>query len=190
VRMLVNISTGGAMYGETPVCASERTPARPDSNYGRFKLEAESIVAASTVPSITLRLANAYGLRQRRDLEGGVIAIFLGCWQRREPLTIFGDGTAERDYVHVDDIATAVLSSLEGTWRGVYNVGTGVATSVNELVRVMTEVLGPPAAIHRAPARPVETRRSCVDASKAAREGLWQPATALRAGLERLGRGP
>ncbi|HET7699381.1 MAG TPA: NAD-dependent epimerase/dehydratase family protein, partial [Candidatus Limnocylindria bacterium] len=105
VRMLVNISTGGAMYGETPVCASERTPARPDSNYGRFKLEAEGIVAAAGVPSITLRLANVYGRRQRRDLEGGVIAIFLGCWQRGEPITIFGEGTAERDYVHVDDIA-------------------------------------------------------------------------------------
>ncbi len=186
VRMLVNISTGGAMYGETPVCATERTPARPDSNYGRFKLEAESIVAASTVPSITLRLANVYGSRQRRDLEGGVIAIFLGCWQRREPLTLFGDGTAERDYVHVDDVATAVGSSLEGTWRGVYNIGTGVATSVNGLIGVMTEVLGPPAAIHRAPPRPVETQRSCIDASKAARDGLWRPKTPLRDGIARL----
>lgn len=184
-RMLVNISTGGAMYGETPVCASEGTPARPDSNYGRFKLEAEGIVTAAGVPSITLRLANVYGRRQRRDLEGGVIAIFLGCWQRGEPLTIFGEGTAERDYVHADDIADAVLAALTGAWHGTYNIGTGVATSVNELVAAMTEVLGPPPGVQRAPARPIETQRSCVDASLARRDGLWTARIDLRDGLRR-----
>ena len=185
VRMLVSISTGGAMYGETPVCATERTAARPDSNYGRYKLEAEGIVASAAVPAISLRLANVYGQRQRRDLEGGVIAIFQGCWQRREPITIFGEGTAERDYVHVDDISDAVLASIAGTWHGVYNIGTGVATSVNQLVAAMTEVFGPPAGIQRAPARPVETQRACVDASLARRDGLWTPRIGLLEGLRR-----
>ncbi len=130
-RMLVNVSTGGAMYGETPVCATENVPAEPDSNYGRFKLEAERIVAQSDIPSITLRCANIYGPRQRQDLEGGVIAIFLGCWRR------------------------------------------------------LTELLGPPAAVVRAPARTVETQRSCLDPHKAAHDRFWTPKTALRAGLAR-----
>ncbi len=185
VQMLVNISTGGAMYGETPVCATERTPARPDSNYGRFKLEAEEIVAASDIPSVTLRLANVYGPRQRQDLEGGVVAIFLGCWRRGEPLTVFGDGTAERDYVYVGDVVDAVLASFAGTWHGVYNIGTGVATSVNDLIRAMSGVLGEPAGIRRAPARAVELQRSCLDPGKAGRAGLWSPAVSLEDGLER-----
>ncbi len=184
VRMLVNVSTGGAMYGETPACATEATPARPDSNYGRFKLEAERLVGAARVPAITLRLANVYGKRQRQDLEGGVIAIFLGCWRRGAPLTVFGDGTAQRDYVHVDDVAAAALSALAGRWRGLYNVGTGIATSVNEIVAAMSEVLGPPAGVAHAPPRPVEIQRACLDASRAARDGLWSPAIALRRGLE------
>lgn len=184
VRMLVNVSTGGAMYGETPACATEATPARPDSNYGRFKQEAELLVGAAKVPSITLRPANVYGKRQRQDLEGGVIAIFLGCWRRGAPLTIFGDGTARRDYVHVDDVAAAVRSALAGRWRGLYNVGTGVATSVNEIVAAMSEVLGPPPGVAHAPARAVEIQRSCIDASKATRDGLWSPTIALRRGLE------
>lgn len=182
-QMLVNVSTGGAMYGETPVCASERTPAAPDSNYGRFKLEAEGIVAAAEVPSLTLRLANVYGPRQRQDLEGGVIAIFLGCWRRKEPLTLFGDGTAQRDYVYVGDVVDAVLSSFAGNWKGTYNIGTGVATSVNEIIESMASVLGPPPGIRHAPARPVETQRSCLDPSKARRDGLWEARVTLREGL-------
>ncbi|HUQ41591.1 MAG TPA: NAD-dependent epimerase/dehydratase family protein [Candidatus Limnocylindrales bacterium] len=185
VQMLVNISTGGAMYGETPVCATEDAPAIPDSNYGRFKLEAEAIVAAASVPNITLRLGNVYGPRQRQDLEGGVVAIFLGRWRRREPITIFGTGTAERDYVYVGDVADAVTSSFAGEWSGVYNIGTGVATSVNTLVERFTEVLGPPPSVERAPARPVETQRSCLDPRKAARDGLWRARTDLVEGLKK-----
>lgn len=183
VQMLVNISTGGAMYGETPVCASERTPARPDSNYGRFKLAGERIVEEAQVPSITLRLANVFGPRQRQDLEGGVIAIFLGLWRRKEPLTVFGDGTAQRDYVYVGDVIDAVTASFAGSWHGVFNIGTGVATSVNDLIAAMTEVLGPPAGVRHAPARAVEIQRSCLDAHKALHTGLWRAKTSLRDGL-------
>jgi UDP-glucose 4-epimerase len=184
-QMLVNISTGGAIYGETAACASEAVPVDPQSNYGKFKAEAEKIVAAAEIPNITLRLANVYGPRQRQDLEGGVIAIFLGRWRRGEKLTIFGDGTAERDYMYVGDVVDAVLSAFAGNWKGVYNIGTGVATSVNELIAAMAEILGPPPGITKAPERPAETQRSCVDATRAKRDGLWQPRTDLLEGLRR-----
>lgn len=184
-RILVNLSTGGAIYGETPTCAPEDIPLEPPSNYGRFKAEAEQIVAAAKVPSITLRLANVYGPRQRRDLEGGVVAIFLARWRNAEPLVVFGDGTAQRDYIHVDDAARAVTSSFAGKWSGTYNIGSGVATSVNDLIAALTEILGPPPGITHAPERPAEIQRSCLDASKAERDGLWRQATPLAEGLRR-----
>jgi UDP-glucose 4-epimerase len=184
-RMLVNISTGGAIYGETPVRASEAVEVDPVSNYGKFKAEAEQLVAAARIPNITLRLANVYGPRQRQDLEGGVIAIFLGRWRRGEKLVVYGDGTAQRDYVYVGDVADAVLASLAGKWKGVYNIGSGVATSVNDLIAAITGILGPPPGVTKAPERTGETQRSCVDASKAKREGLWQLRTALIEGLRR-----
>ena len=90
-RMLVNISTGGAIYGETPTCATEETNTDPPSNYGKFKLEAERLAAAAPVPTISLRLGNIYGPRQRTDLEGGVVAIFAAAWKRGQPLTVFGE---------------------------------------------------------------------------------------------------
>lgn len=184
-QILVNLSTGGAIYGETPQCAPEDVPLDPPSNYGKFKAEAEQLVAAAEIPSITLRLANVYGPRQRRDLEGGVVAIFLARWRSGEPLVVFGDGTAQRDYMYVGDVVDAVLAAFAGNWKGVYNIGTGVATSVNELIAALSAILGPPPGISRAPERPAEIRRSCVDASRAERDGLWRPRTSLRDGLRR-----
>ena len=187
VQMLVNLNTGGALYGETPVCATERAPAEPPSNYGKFKLEAERIVAEAEVPNITLRLANVYGPRQRTDLEGGVVAIFSGLWKSGKPLTVFGDGKDERDYVYVGDVVDAIVTSFAGNWTGTFNIGTGVATSVNALIAELAKVLGPAPQIHHAPERAggVELDRSCLDSSKAARTGLWKPKTALREGLRR-----
>jgi len=185
VKMFVNISTGGAIYGETRICATEAVPVDAASNYGKFKAEAEQIVAAAPVSNITLRLANVYGPRQRQDLEGGVVAIFAGRWKRGEQLTVFGDGGAQRDYIFVGDVVDAVLAAFAGKWKGVYNIGTGVPTSVNELIAAMTEILGPPAGITKAPERPGELQRSCIDSSRAKRDGLWQSRTGLLDGLRR-----
>jgi UDP-glucose 4-epimerase len=181
--MVVNISTGGAIYGETPVCAEETVPIDPQSNYGLFKAKAEKLVESSDLRAVTLRLANIYGPRQRTDLEGGVVAIFVGCWKRGEPITLFGDGSYERDYVYVADVVESVMSALAGTHAGVFNIGTGIATSVNGLVSELTSVLGPPPGVRMAPARPGEVLRGCVDPSKAAHEGLWRPKTSLSEGL-------
>jgi UDP-glucose 4-epimerase len=181
--VFVNISTGGAIYGETPVCADENVPVDPQSNYGRFKAKAEKLVESSDFRAVTLRLANVYGPRQRTDLEGGVIAIFIGCWKRREPITVFGDGSYERDYVYAADVVDAVLAALAAPHAGVFNIGTGVATSVNDLVSTLSSILGPPAGIKKAPARPGEVLRGCIDPAKAAHEGLWRPKTSISEGL-------
>lgn len=184
-RVFVNLSSGGVVYGETPVCADEERPLAPASPYGACKAEAEALVTASGLAAVTLRPANVYGPRQRSDLEGGVVAIFLACWRAGRPLTVFGDGSAERDYVYVGDVADAVLAALAAGATGVYNVGTGVATSVNGLIAAFGDLLGPPPGVIYAPARAGELARSCVDPSKAARDGLWRPRTTLAEGLRK-----
>jgi UDP-glucose 4-epimerase len=184
-RAFVNISTGGAIYGETRECADEDAELRAPSPYGQLKAEAEGLVQRAGLRGVTLRLANVYGPRQRQDLEGGVVAIFLGAWRRGEQLTVYGDGAAERDYLYVGDVAEAVCATIDASVGGVFNIGTGVATSVNALIALMTELLGPPAGVRHAPERAGEIQRSCVDPSRAAREGLWHPRTMLREGLER-----
>ena len=182
----VNISTGGALYGETPTCATEESPIDAPSPYGRYKAEAERLAASTPgLRTVTLRFANIFGPRQRTDLEGGVIAIFAGCWKRGDPLTIYGDGTAQRDYLYVADAVGAILAALDRGATGSYNIGTGVATSVTDLVGQMTALLGPPKQVIRAAEREGEIQRSCLDAAKAAREGLWRSAVPLGEGLRR-----
>lgn len=185
-RSFVNISTGGALYGETPTCATEDTPIDAPSPYGRYKAEAEKLAGSTAgLKAVTLRFANIFGPRQRTDLEGGVIAIFAGCWARGVPLTIYGDGSAERDYLYVADAVAAILAALDRGTVGTYNIGTGVATSVTELVRQMTALLGPPKDVIRAAERQGEIQRSCLDSSKAARDGLWRSSIPLTDGLRR-----
>ena len=114
-----------------------------------------------------------------------MIAIFAGRWTRGEPLTIYGDGSAERDYLYVSDAVAAVVSGLDRGALGTYNIGTGVATSVSELVRQLTGLLGPPKQLIQAAERQGEIQRSCLDPSKAARDGLWRSSVPLGEGLRR-----
>jgi len=180
----VFFSTGGAIYGETAVCAKETDPLRPVSPYGKHKLEGEKLVQLSGLSHAILRPANIYGPRQRGDLEGGVVAIFMQRWRARQELVVFGDGSAERDYVYVEDVARAVVAALERAGNGNWNIGTGVLTSVNAVVNALRQYLGPPpAGVRFAPPRAGELQRACVDPSKAARDGFWRPTVSFVAGI-------
>lgn len=182
-RRFVNFSSGGVIYGETVNCAHEGVPIAPLSPYGKYKAEAEALVDGARMSSLTLRPANIYGPRQRKDLEGGVVAQFHGCWRDGSPINVRGGGTMERDYMYVGDVCDAVIAALGSERQGVYNIGTGVATSVARLVALMTDVLGPPSEVRQVPALAGELQRNCLDVGKAARDGFWRPRTALAEGL-------
>ena len=185
VRRFIFISSGGAIYGETPEPADERREPRPENPYGRHKLEGEGIVAAAAISSASLRLSNVYGPRQRADAEGGVVSIFSERLAAGLPLRIFGDGEQRRDFVHVADVVDAIMLALDDpTITGTWNVGTGRATSVNDLAASMIEATGEHAFIERLPARG-EIRRSCLDISKLRRAG-WAPSRALGDGVREM----
>ena len=186
VRRLVFVSSGGAAYGETPVPATEETPPRPDNPYGRHKVEGEEIVARAPLSTASLRLSNVYGARQRSDAEGGVISIFADRLAAGRPLPIYGDGAQERDFVHVSDVASAILLALDdASMTGVWNVGTGRSATVNEVAAVMTAAFGGRAGIEYLPARQ-EVRRSCLDVGKLAATGRWSPRIDLPTGVAQL----
>src|SRR6266566_4845879 len=179
-------STGGAIYGQCDGPAPEDAPRRPISPYGISKLAGEEYVAGWNrlfgTNHVTLRFANVFGPRQEANLEGGVIAIFLDRLAAGEQTTIFGDGEQTRDFIYVGDVVSGVLAAL-GHEGGVYNIGTGVETSINELHAVCRRVTG----IDREPAyepeRPGEIRRSVTDPALAARELGWRPERTLEEGL-------
>ena len=133
---LVLASTGGAIYGSVDGPAREDSPLLPVSAYGLAKRSAEVYLDGWNrifgTRHLALRFANVYGPRQSAALEGGVVAIFLERLAAGEPTTIFGDGSITRDFVHVDDVVRALLLAAEHD-GGVFNVGTGVETTIGAL---------------------------------------------------------
>jgi len=183
---IVFSSTGGAIYGECDVPATELSPRRPLSPYGIAKLAAEEYLAGWNrlygTSHVALRFANVYGPRQLASLEGGVIAIFLERMAAGKPTAIFGDGAQVRDFVHVEDVVEAVLAA-GGHAGGVFNVGTGVGTSINELhaaCRLAAASSGLPS---YEPGREGDVIHSVIDPALAAAELGWRPQTSLADGL-------
>jgi len=180
-------STGGAIYGECDGPAPEDAPRRPISPYGVSKLAAEEYLAGWNrlygTKHVSLRFANVYGPRQEPKLEGGVIAIFMQRLAADEETVIFGDGEQTRDFIYVGDVVSGVFAAIDSD-GGVFNIGTGVETSVNELHAICGRVAGVERAPVYAEARAGEIQRSVVDPSLAGRELGWRAEHSLEDGLK------
>ena len=174
----------------------ESHPLLPLSPYGVTKLAGEQYLHCYArvhgLEYAALRYSNVYGPRQSPHGEAGVVAIFGSRILEGEPITIFGDGTQERDYVYVGDVAeanwlasTRALPAPADLGSRAWNIGTGWGTSVNELAERLMGQAGREVEIRRAPARAGELYRSVLDASLAARDLEWRPAVDLDEGLGR-----
>jgi UDP-glucose 4-epimerase len=179
-------STGGAIYGECDAPATEDAPRLPLSPYGVAKLAGEEYLAAWNrlhgTGHVSLRFANVYGPRQSASLEGGVVAIFLERMAAGQPTQIFGDGRQQRDFVHVEDVARAMLAAA-GRDGGTYNVASGAATSVLDLHEACRRVSGSKAEPDFAPPRQGDVVRSVLDPGLAERELGWRAEHDLDSGL-------
>jgi len=190
VKKFVYASTGGALYGEARFLpATEEHPVNPESPYGASKHTVEHYLhlwrLLHGLDYTVLRYPNVYGPRQNPHGEAGVNAIFIGLMLEGRRPRIFGDGTAVRDYLFVTDVVDANVLALERGSGEIVNLGTGVGTSVNDIVRELQDIIGfREAAIHDAP-RPGEIQRIYLDASRARRVLGWEPRVEFAEGLRR-----
>ncbi len=188
VRKVVYTSSGGAIYGEPQYLpCDEAHPVQPLSYYGASKYAVEKYLhvykAAHGLDYTALRLGNVYGPRQDPTGEAGVVAIFAQAMLEGRPITIFGTGEQERDFVYVRDVAEAAVAALERGGGESYNIGAGVGASVNRVYALLREGAGYAGEASYAAARPGDVFRIYLDASKA-REGLgWAPRHSLEDGL-------
>jgi UDP-glucose 4-epimerase len=188
-------STGGAIYGDfvTPP-NREGMPMDPESPYGIAKMSAELYLASYArlhrLDTAVLRYSNVYGPRQDPHGEAGVVAIFCNRILEGRPLTVFGDGGQTRDYVFVGDVARANLAIAERELprpgrldERAFNVGTGIETSVLQLIDALFAGTGKRAPVEHVAARAGELQRSCVSIDKIGRVLGWQPEMPLDRGL-------
>lgn len=188
-RKVVFASSGGTIYGEPPedmLPYSESCDQHPLSPYGVAKKAVSDYLYAYRslydIEFTSLALANVYGPRQDPHGEAGVVAIFAGRLLAGETCRIFGDGTATRDYIYVDDVVDAFVRAASKGSGLILNIGTGVETSTTELYETMARAAGVDTPAEYAPARDGEVQRSALDAGRAGIHLGWKPWTELNDG--------
>lgn len=189
VRHFVYISTGGAVYGEPETLpCDEMHPINPICQYGASKHTVEHYLYMYNVnyglQYTVLRYPNVFGPRQDPHGEAGVVAIFTGKMLDNDPVTINGDGEQTRDFVFVRDCARANLLAVTVDHApGIYNIGWGRPTSINEIFTNLAKITGYTHPVSYGPAKVGETRHIYLDASKANRDLGWSATLSLEEGL-------
>lgn len=191
IKKVVYASSGGAVYGEPQYLpADESHPINPISPYGASKHAVEHYLELYRknfgIDYVSLRYSNVFGPRQDPFGEGGVIAIFIGKFLKNITPVIFGDGNQTRDFVYVGDVANANLISLNKKIdMRIFNIGTGIETSVNEISDKLKNILNSKIDPIHGDAIKGEVRRIYLDVSLAKKELGWSPKTNLDNGLRK-----
>jgi UDP-glucose 4-epimerase len=187
VKRFMFASTGGAIYGEPEnLPADENTSPMPISPYGVAKYAVEKYLeyykAVHGLDYIALRYANVYGPRQNPHGEAGVMAIFCSRILSGQLCKIFGDGNQTRDYVFVKDVAEANILGINAP-HGSYNIGTGIESSVNDLVRILHKAAKIDFKVEHTPPLPEEVLRISLDITLAKQVLSWSPTVTLEDGI-------
>lgn len=191
VERIVFASSGGTVYGPSAVIPTcEDAACWPITAYGVSKLAIERYLHLyeylHQLPYRVLRISNPFGPHQRVSGQQGVIAAFVERILAGRPIELWGDGSVSRDFLYVTDVADAFARAAvhEGPER-IFNIGSGVSRSLNEVIAALKEVVGAPVAVSRHAARMVDVPVSALDIGRAERALGWRPRTEFLDGLNR-----
>jgi UDP-glucose 4-epimerase len=182
-------SSSNAPLGAGAYPASEEKPVAPLSPYGAGKAAGEAYCSAFHgaygLDAVAVRFSNAYGPRSAH--KGNVIPLFLRRLLEGRELVVYGDGEQTRDFVYVEDLADGLVraSEAEGIGGEIFQLASGVETSLNTLVSLLAEVTGREPQVRREPPRAGEILRNYSLVEKARDRLGYAPAVELREGLRR-----
>lgn len=190
LRRVLFVSSGGTVYGPThTVPIAEDHPTDPICAYGIVKLAVEKYLALYQrlhgLRHTVVRLSNPFGERQSARGGQGVVAAFCQRIAQGQPIEIWGDGEYVRDYVYVREAVRAMIQLIDGDKDGVYNVGSGRGTSLNQLVQLLVQVTGRTVDVVHAPGRPVDVPVNVLDTRRIAAAVGWRASASLTDGLRR-----
>jgi UDP-glucose 4-epimerase len=180
VSKIIVISSA-SVYQNSDKPVTEASIVEPLSPYGQSKLDMEKITMQSKIDYIILRLFNVYG----NGHTNGVIANFRKNILENSPLTIFGDGKAIRDFIHIDDVIDGIIISMKSA-SGIYNIASGNGTSINNLAKLLIQLSGTNSEIIHKFAREGEIIYSVANIAKSQKELGFYTKISLIAGLKIL----
>lgn len=189
IRKVIVTSSGGCIYGEPRALPVKETyRGAPESPYGISKRVLHDYLAfyrqAYGLDWTVLALANVFGPRQDPFGEAGVVSIFLGRMLRGQEPVIYGDGKQTRDFVFAGDVAEAFMRAVDKGRGTVFNIGTGIETTVLELWESCARSAGYGGEVRFAPPRLGELQRIALDWGRAKKRLGWEPTTTLDAGID------
>ena len=188
VGRLVFASTGGALIGDAAPPVNEQSLPKPISPYGASKLCGEAYCHAFSnaygLETVCLRFGNVYGPHSAH--KKGAVTTFIKALMRDEPIVIYGDGSASRDYIHVEDLCAGIESALTMPVTGneVFHLASGRETTVLQLAELLRDIAGKPNhPIEFRPARQGEVTRNFASCTKAREAMGFEPKWRLENGL-------
>ena len=171
----------------TKIILDEVSPVEPQSPYGESKLEMENKIidfaSIHNIDATILRLFNVFGIGQSLEY-AGVITKFKENIQNNCPLVILGDGAITRDFIHVDDVVDAIILSTSHSKNSIYNIASGISTSISDLAKIMISISGKDIKILYHPSRSGDILFSSADISLAKETLKFMPKISLKSGLE------
>jgi UDP-glucose 4-epimerase len=191
VKRIVFPSSGGTIYGEPEnVPVRETEPLNPLDPYAISKLAIEKYLHyfyhAQGLNYTVVRYSNPYGEGQNPHGMQGVIPIFLAKVKEGQQPVIYGDGSTIRDYIYIEDAVAATIALVEKPVEGhVFNVGSGEGTSLNELVDIMSKVVGKKIKPQYIPDSRHYIQKIVLDTSKIRHEIGWKPETSIHEGIRK-----
>lgn len=179
------------VYGQpTRLPVAEDEPTRPLSFYGQSKLAAEGALAVCGqlgLRCVSVRMFSVYGPGQNlADLRQGMVSIFLAYLLRGEPIPVKGSLERVRDFVYIEDAVEGWMRLLHSPLQGPVNLGTGLPTSVAELIEQLREATGSRLGASSSGSTPGDQFAVFADTARLERELGWKPAITLREGLARM----
>jgi UDP-glucose 4-epimerase len=192
LKRIIYVSSGGTVYGiprTNPI--SEDHPTDPVSSYGITKLCIEKYVSMySVMNNVEYRIcrpANVYGEWQHLNLGQGAVGVFLKQCIECQPIEIWGDGTIQRDYVYVADLARAISSLIDHRGRSkIFNISSGIGLSLNEMIEIIRDKMGMPANVNYLPGRVFDVPVNVLDSSRLTNETGWVPQVDIVEGMQRV----
>lgn len=187
---IIYLSSGGAVYGNpSQVPTGEDAPLAPISSYGVIKSVIERYLqyfGRYGINALIVRPSNLYGIRQGNTGVLGLVNTLLEKALRDEEVVIFGDGSAVKDYVHIDDLLHFLTKAIAMNATGIFNVGSGQGVGVNEVIAAVRSVTGKELRIRHEDARPYDVARIILDITKAQTVLGWQPTVKLEDGIRQV----
>jgi UDP-glucose 4-epimerase len=188
IKKIVFLSSGGTVYGDPSITPTPETQLlNPICSYGIVKAAIENYMLMYKklyqLEPIIIRASNPYGPRQGHFQVQGVISTFLNNIKLNKDLTVWGTGGNVRDYLFINDLVNILYMAGTSTESDIFNAGSGVGTSINELIKIISSITDREPKVNYLTRRGFDVKKIVLDISKTKNTFNWKPETTLESGI-------